>query len=77
MSAAMDDTREKVIRLEAKIERLEDELRAIGDKVGEMHTLLLKAQGAKWGVGLVLILIGAAGGTAASYAKSLLPLVKG
>lgn len=43
-----DDTRDKVIRLEAKVEAMGEELHEMAKVVKAMHDLLMQAKGARW-----------------------------
>ena len=43
-----DDTRDRVIRLEAQLEHMANQLDQMIEKVGSMHDLLQQARGAKW-----------------------------
>lgn len=61
-----DDTRDRLIQLEAEVTYLTKQLDSISQKVSEMHDVLMKATGAKWllfaliaGVGFLAGKIGA------------------
>lgn len=64
-----DDTRDRVIRLEAEMSAMRRDFDFMNEKVTEMHSILLAAKGARWGI------IGAAsvGGFVLAKASSLLP----
>lgn len=43
-----DDTRDRVIRLEAEVEHISVQLTEMSAKVSAMHDVLMQARGAKW-----------------------------
>lgn len=43
-----DNTRDKVIRLEATVDAMSEELHANTKAIREMHDLLMQAKGARW-----------------------------
>jgi hypothetical protein len=43
-----DDTRERVTALEVELRHVSKQLEEMGEKVNEMHALLLSARGARW-----------------------------
>lgn len=51
------DTRDRVIKLEGKVEQLEKTIDAMSTKVTEMHELLIQAKGARWML-MILVAIG-------------------
>lgn len=51
------DTRDRVIKLESKVEQLEKTIDAMSEKVTEMHELLIQAKGARWML-MILVAIG-------------------
>lgn len=57
-----DDTRDRLIALEVKVDHLTERLDSYGDKITEMHNLLQSAKGAKW---LLLTLVALGGFIAA------------
>jgi hypothetical protein len=64
-----DDTRERVTALEVELRHVSKQLDEMGQKVNEMHALLLSARGARW-----LILTAAAiGGFVSAKLAPLLP----
>lgn len=48
MSTLAQDTRDRVIKLEGKVEQLEKTIESMDAKVSEMHELLIQAKGARW-----------------------------
>jgi len=63
------DTRDRVIRLEAKVEQLTVDIAGIDAKVTEIYTLLQQAKGAKW----ILIVIWLAAGALLGKLLSVAP----
>ncbi len=55
----MDDTRDKVIALEVKVEQMGEDIRRLADAVEHLNSLLDQAKGAKWTLGLLLFVGGA------------------
>lgn len=45
-----DDTRDRVIRLEAELDHMSGQLAEVASQVKEMHGLLMQARGAKWAI---------------------------
>ena len=69
-----DDTpRERLARLETKVEHLSEELKDTHSKVVEMHELLLQAKGARW----VIVGIAGVAGYVASYLPKVSALISG
>jgi Mg2+ and Co2+ transporter CorA len=66
-----DDTRDRVIRLEANLEHVTEQLSDMQKKVNEMHDLLMQARGVRW----VIIAMAAVSGFVASFASKYLPFV--
>jgi hypothetical protein len=66
-----DDTRDRVIRLEAQVEHLSNTVQAMTEKLDELHAVFLQAKGARW----LLIALAGLGGAAAGFAAKWLPLV--
>lgn len=56
----MDDTRDKVIALEVKVEQMALDMKRMADAVENLNSLLDQAKGAKWALGLLLFAAGAA-----------------
>lgn len=59
----MDDTRDKVIALEVKVEQMALDMKRMADAVEHLNSLLDQARGAKWALGLLLF----AGGAVSTY----------
>jgi hypothetical protein len=55
----VDDTRDKVIALEVKVEQMADDIKRLADAVENLNSLLDQARGAKWALGLLLFVGGA------------------
>ena len=69
-----DDTpRERLARLETKVEHLSQSLTDTHAKVTEMHELLLQAKGARW----VIVGIAGVAGYVASYLPKVSALISG
>lgn len=62
MTTPMQDTRDRVIRMEGKVEQLERKIDDMDTKVSEMHQLLTQAKGARW---MLMLMIGFGGFMAA------------
>lgn len=45
-----DDTRDRLIALEVKVDHLTTKLDATAGKVDELHSLLMQARGARWAI---------------------------
>jgi hypothetical protein len=65
----VDDTRDRVIRLEAEVQNLEDKVSGMSRKVDEMHAILLQAKGARW----VIVGSAAIAGFIASFLFKIIP----
>ncbi|MDM8344201.1 hypothetical protein P8H26_02210 [Pseudochrobactrum sp. sp1633] len=63
MATATQDTRDRVIRMEGKVEELERKIDRLDTKVSEMHHLLTQAKGARW---MLIFLVGFGGFIAAN-----------
>lgn len=59
----MDDTRDKVIALEVRVEQMAVDMKRMADAVEHLNSLLDQARGAKWAVGFLLF----AGGAVSTY----------
>jgi hypothetical protein len=59
----VDDTRDKVIALEVKVEQMALDMKRLADAVEHLNSLLDQARGAKWALGLFLF----AGGAVSTY----------
>lgn len=70
---------ERIVRLETKFEHMDEKMDAAAKKIDEMHTVLMKAKGARWAViataSVVTFLITTAT-QMGSYIKTLLPAMK-
>lgn len=62
MTTPTQDTRDRVIRMEGKVEQLERKIDDMDAKVSEMHQLLTQAKGARW---MLMIMVGLGGFVAA------------
>jgi hypothetical protein len=67
-----DDTRDRVIRLEAQVDHLTSQLDDMQKKVNAMYDLLMQAKGMRW----MIVGMAAVGGFLASYASKYVPFVK-
>lgn len=50
----MDDTRDKVIALEVKVEQMALDMKRLADAVENLNSLLDQARGAKWALSFLL-----------------------
>ena len=64
----MDDTRDKVIALEVRVEQMGEDIRRLADAVEHLNSLLDQAKGAKLLLGLLMF----AGGIVSTYAPTAL-----
>jgi hypothetical protein len=53
-----DDTRDRLIKLEAEFSHMEAKLDQVSAQVSEMHEVLVRAKGAKWAIMLVVGIAG-------------------
>lgn len=53
-----DDTRDRLIKLEAEFAHMETKLDQVSEQVREMHEILIGAKGAKWAIMLVVGIAG-------------------
>lgn len=69
---SMDDTRERIVALEVKVDHLSEQLRLAAKKLDDIHADWQKAKGAKW------IMAGMAGiaGAASTFVIKFWPFVK-
>lgn len=67
-----DDTRDRMIRLEAEVELITAQLGDVQHKVNAMHDLLMQAKGMRW----LIIGMAACAGFLASFAAKLFPFAK-
>ncbi|MBX8802709.1 hypothetical protein HBA92_18410 [Ochrobactrum sp. MR28] len=68
MTTPTQDTRDRVIRMEGKVEQLERKIDDLDAKVTEMHQLLTQAKGARW---MLMLMIGVGGFVAAKITPLL------
>lgn len=64
-----DDTRERVTALEVELKHVSKQLSDMGEKVNEMHALLLSARGARW----IIITAAAIGGFLSAKLAAFMP----
>lgn len=67
-----DDTRDRMIRLEAEVEHITAQLTDMQKKVNAMHDLLMQARGMRW----LIVAMAATGGFMASFATKFIPYWK-
>ena len=67
-----DDTRDRVMRMEAEIEHMAAKLDQMQTKVNAMHDLLMQAKGMRW----LIVGMAAIAGFFASVASKYLPFYK-
>ena len=69
---SMDDTRERIVALEVKVDHLSEQLRMAARELDDIHADWQKAKGAKW------IMAGMAGiaGAASTFVIKFWPFVK-
>ncbi len=74
MTTAHEDTlRERVARLETKVDHLSEALDKAVTKVDEMHSVMMQAKGARW----VLIAAASIAGALAGFAAKFTGLISG
>lgn len=74
MTTAHEDTlRERVARLETKVDHLSEALDKAVKKVDEMHGVMMQAKGARW----VLIAAASIAGALAGFAAKFTGLISG
>lgn len=64
-----DDTRDRMIRLEAEVEHITSQLTDMQKKVNAMHDLLMQARGMRW----LIVAMAATSGFMASFATKFIP----
>lgn len=70
MGAAMtDDTRDRVIALEVKVDNLTEAVKARDAKIDEMHNVLMQAKGARY----VIVGAAAVAGAVTGFLMKILP----
>lgn len=72
ISGMMDDTRERVIALEVKVDHLTDQLRLATDKLDAIHQDWQKAKGAKW----VMAGLAGLGGAGLAFIAKFWPFIR-
>ncbi|MCA0402154.1 MAG: hypothetical protein LCH38_15235 [Proteobacteria bacterium] len=72
----IDDTRERLIRLEAEVEHLTATVATVAAKVDAMHELLTQARGARWVIFALVPLGGFLGAKFHALLPWLAPLPK-
>jgi hypothetical protein len=65
----IDDTRDRVMRLEVKVDNLTRAVESRDEKIDEMHDVLMQARGARY----VIIAAAAIGGAVTSFLVKFLP----
>lgn len=66
----LDETRERLIRLESQVEHMTATQEAMQRKVDAMHDMLMQARGARW----MIVGIASLGGFALANIGKLLPI---
>lgn len=76
--APADDTRERVVALEVKVQFLTDSVKSMNEKVDEIHTLLTEARGAQKAVRFLIWLSGTSVFVwVVTYYKAIMAVIKG
>lgn len=65
--AVTDNTRDKVIALEVKVDNLSNKVSELTDAVKVLNELLLQAKGARWMIGILIAIGGVMSGFALKY----------
>lgn len=65
----IDDTRDRVIRLEAEVQNLEEKVSDMSRKVTQMHEILMQAKGARY----VIVAAAGIGGAIAGFMVKFIP----
>lgn len=52
------EERDRLVRLEERFEHLDEKMEEAAKKIDEMHTVLMKARGARWAVIITASVIG-------------------
>lgn len=68
----MDDTRERIVALEVKVDHLSEQLRLAAKKLDEIHADWQKAKGAKW----IMAGMAAIAASASTFAIKFWPFVR-
>ena len=80
MNAETDtrDTRDRVIRMEAELKALKDDVELMGSKVDDIHTLLTEARGAQKAIRFLIWLSGTSVFIwVMTYYKAIVAVVRG
>lgn len=72
MPALENDTRDRMIRLEADVEHIRAQLNEVQEKVTAMHDLLMQARGMRW----LIVGMAAVAGFFASAVSKFLPFYR-
>lgn len=72
MPAIENDTRDRMIRLEADVEHITAQLNEVQEKVTAMHDLLMQARGMRW----LIVGMAAVAGFFASAVSKFLPFYR-
>jgi phage-related minor tail protein len=67
-----DDTRDRVIRHDAQIDHMAEQIEDMQKKVSAMHELLMQAKGMKY----LIVIMAAIAGFFASFASKYIPFVR-
>ena len=65
----IDDTRDRVMRLEVKVDNLTRAVESRDEKIDEMHNVLMQARGARY----VIVAAAAIGGAVTGFLVKFLP----
>jgi hypothetical protein len=68
-----DDTRDRMIRLEAEVRHVTDQLNDVQLKVDAMHDLLMQAKGMKY----LIMMMATVGGALSALAVKYIPFMRG
>ena len=73
MEAMTDDTRDRVIRMEAELDNFEKQVTGMSSKIDDMHDVLMQARGARY----VIAAAAAVAGGIAGYLVKFIPFSAG
>lgn len=68
----IDDTRDRVMRMEAELDNLERQVISMSKKIDDMHDLFMQARGARY----VIIGAAAVGGAITGFLVKLIPFTQ-
>lgn len=68
----IDDTRDRVMRMEAELDNLERKVISMSKKIDDMHDLFMQARGARY----VIIGAAAVGGAITGFLVKLIPFTQ-